>query len=610
MQNPLWLLTAHLHRSVLHNALIQTGLPVITNHLLPEAAFCELARGGGSPATMRLLGDAQRSKHLMLVHAIAQEASGPGAGLTAFRAAYDQLARIQVAAPGAADWLLDLPHLGGWAHDALIHLEQGTAADFGQFACLVAAAAIRAGLAFELDVPVRDGRVRLPGLGALFVGDEPAWIRLCCDGELVTAGERVAAYSRCLVPDDATGGAVADWSGTPAIRAVAGGLTWTVLLETGDPYLNRYTLPMRTAMPRGEAEEWRRRVRSAWQILAARHRWAAEPMREAISVIVPLTPRSDTDLVSATTPAAYGAFATSWPPDPVTLAETFVHEFQHVKLCGLLDMVPLAESGGQKVYAPWRQDPRPAGGLLQGVYAHLGIAEFWRAQRQAETDRDGILRAHVLFARWRPTIDAAVQTLLETGGLTPDGARFAALLRARGRKLMSAPVPDEAGQIAAEVALDHRLTWQIRHVAADAAQVTELAAAYRRGDPCPGAARTWVQEDVRKVDSGLRSRLLNLRYLDPARYRDLYGGGVLPLGEPDRLLLERKGVKAVEAYRRWIAGSADPQPDAWVGLALATHQLPPSPLRGPLASWLPLLFEVHTRVADRRDPLDLVSWFA
>jgi HEXXH motif-containing protein len=590
--------------------LTQDGSPTITRHLLPEAAFSELGSGGGGPATMRLLGDAQRSKHLMLVHAIAQEATGPGAGLTAFRAGYDQLARIQGAAPGAADWLLGLPHLGGWAHDALIHLEQGTAADFGHFACLVAAAAIRAGLAFELDVPVRDGRVRLPGLGSLLVGDDPSWIRLCCDGELVTAGERFAAYSRCLVPDDATGGAVADWSGTPAIRAVAGGLTWTVLLETGDPYLDRYTLPMRKALPAGELEDWRRRVRSAWQVLAAEHRWVAEPMTEAISVIVPLTPRSDTDLVSVTTPAAYGAIATSWPPGPVTLAETLVHEFQHVKLCGLLDMVPLASSGDQKVYAPWRQDPRPAGGLLQGVYAHLGIARFWQAQRQAETDRDGILRAQVLFARWRPAIGHAVQTLLETGSLTPDGERFAALLRAQGQRLMSAPVPEEAGQTAAEVALDHWLTWQIRHMAADAAQVAGLAAAYRRDDPFPGAARTWVHEDVRKVDSGLRSRLLNLRYLDPARYRELYDGGVLPLGEPDRLLLKRKGAEAVEAYRQRIAGSADPEPDAWVGLALAVHQLPQSPLRRPLASWLALMFEVHTCLADHSDPLDLVSWFA
>jgi HEXXH motif-containing protein len=582
---------------------------MITAHLLPEAAFSELASGDGRPATMRLLGEAQRSKHLMLLHGIAQAAVGPGAGPVAFRAAYDELARIQAAAPGAADWLLGLPHLGGWAHDVLIHLEQGSAADFGHFACLAAAAAVRAGLPFELDVPVRDGRVRLPGLGSLLVGDEPAWVRLRCDGELVTAGEGFAAGWRALVPDDGTGAAVTGWSGTPAVRMAADGLPWTVLLETGDPYLDRYTLPMRTVLPRDELADWRRRVRSAWQILAARHRWAAEPMAGVISVIVPLTPRSDTDLVSVTTPAAYGAIATSWPPDPVTLAETLVHEFQHVKLCGLLDMVPLVTSGERRVYAPWRQDPRPAGGLLQGVYAHLGIVRFWQAQRQAETGRDGILRAQVLFARWRPTIGQTVQTLLETGSLTPDGVRFAELMAVHGQQLMSVPVPGEAGQIAAEVALDHRLTWQIRHVTADPAEVAGLAAAYQRGEPGPGRAQTRVQEDVRKAGSGLRSRLLNLRYLDPARYRELCGDGVLPLGEADRLLLERRSEDAARAYRTVIAGSAEPQPDAWVGLALALHQLPPSPLQRPLATRLALMFEVYTRLAGRGDPLDLVSWF-
>ena len=94
--------------------------------------------------------------------------------------------------------------------------------------------------------------------------------------------------------------------------------------------------------------------------------------------------------------------------------------------------MPLAEPGEQKVYAPWRQDPRPAGGLLQGIYAHLGIARFWQAQQHAETDRDGILRAQVLFARWGRAVGQAVQTLLPTGGLAPDGIRFAGLIRAEG----------------------------------------------------------------------------------------------------------------------------------------------------------------------------------
>ena len=188
----------------------------VTNHPLPEASFTELAEGGGSPATMRRLGEAQRSKHLMLLHAIAAAAAGPEPGPAAFRAGYERLARIQDTAPGAAAWLLGLPHLGGWVHDTLIHLDQGTAADFGHFACLVAAAAIRAGLPVDLAVPVRDGRVRLPGLGSLLVASERAWVRLRSDGERVTAGDEFAAGARLMRPDDGAG--APRWHGAGLVR--------------------------------------------------------------------------------------------------------------------------------------------------------------------------------------------------------------------------------------------------------------------------------------------------------------------------------------------------------------------------------------------------------
>ena len=453
----------------------------------------------------------------MLLHAIAGSAGGTDRGSAAFRAGYELLAHIQTTDPGAGNWLLGLPHLGGWAHDCLIRLEQGSAADFGHFACLVAAAAIRTGIPFELQVPVRGGCVRLPGLGSLRVTDRSSWIRIGCDGEHVTVSDHLRAGRRFLVPDDGSVGAVAEWSGTPMVRAVADGLAWSVLLETGDPYLDRYTLPVSAGLAPEDFRHWRQHVQSAWEVLVRHHRWAAEPMADGISVIVPLTPRSDTDLVSATTPAAFGAIATSWPPDAVTLAETLVHEFQHVKLCGLLDMVHLVQPGGDKVYAPWRQDPRPAGGLLQGVYAHLGIVRFWRAQQHAEADPDGILRAQAHFARWAPTIELATQTLLDKGCLTPEGVRFVGVMRARGEDLVSEAVPGNAREIAREAAMDHQLTWQMRHVAADAAEVADLAAAYQRGEPYQEREpRIRIQEEKRKVDSDGRSRLLNMRYLAPA----------------------------------------------------------------------------------------------
>src|SRR5690348_17217566 len=407
------------------------------------------------------------SKHMMLLHAISAAADG-GRGAAAFRGGYELLARVQAANPAAAGWLLGLPHLGGWLHDCLLRLDQGSDVDFGHFACLAAAAAVRGGLRFDLDVPVRDGQIRLPGLGSLHVAGQPDavgqpdWIRLRGDGDQVQAGGEPGIARRLLVPDDGSARETSPrWAGTPAIRAVADGVAWHVLLETSDPYLDRYSLPMAADLTPGELARWRRGVQAAWEVLVRQHRWAADPVASGVSAIVPLTPRSDTDFVSATTQAAFGAIATSWPPDPVTLAETIVHEFQHGKLCGLMDLVPLIESGDEKVYAPWRQDPRPASGLLQGIYAHLGIVRFWQAQRLAETEPDDILRAQVHFARWGQALDLAIRTLLEAGSLNPDGLRFVTILQARAREAMSGTVPADARQIAAEVALDHQLTWQL-----------------------------------------------------------------------------------------------------------------------------------------------------
>lgn len=588
---------------------------MISTYQLPEGVFAELADGGGGQATVRFLCEAQQSKHLMLLYALAEAADDPGcppAGRAAFRAGYGLLSRIQSAHPDAMAWLLGLPHLGGWAHDCLIRLEQGSSPDLASFACIAAAGGLRAGIGFKLRLPVRNGGVLLPGLGFLRVDDRSSWVQLCSDGQWVTIGDDLKVACECLVPDDGSGGGFSLWRGTPLVRAIADGARWEVLLETADPYLDRYTLPMLEDLPADEIERWRDRIQIAWATLVRHHNWAAKPIAAGISVIVPLTPLQVTDLVSATTPAAFGAIATSWPPDPPTMAETLVHEFQHVKLCGLTDMLALAEPGDATVYAPWRQDPRPAGGLLQGVYAHLGIARFWRTQRNVETSPDDILRAHVQFARWRTTVGIVTGTLLRTGCLTPVGVRFVDAIRRQGLGLESDPVPAEAQAMADEAALDHWLTWQIRHIAVDGSTVAGLTSAYQRGESfaAQDPPRTWIAEDTRKIGSTVRSRLLNMRFLAPARYRELFDDGVSALNAADQLLLRGDGEAAVQAYRAAIVASADPQLEAWVGLGLALHRLSSDARRQAVATHLALMFELHANLDGSVDPLDVVAWFA
>jgi HEXXH motif-containing protein len=586
---------------------------LITTHSLSADAFLQLASGTGDSVVVRQLHEAQLSKHLMLLHVVVEAANGidpPSRATAAFRAGYRLLAEARAADPAAVARLLGLPHIGSWAHDCLACLDTGTPPDFGYLAAVAAAAAVRLGIQFELDVPVRDGRVQLPGLGCLQVASLGEWVRLSSDGERLRDGEHIDVPCAALVPDDGSGGTVPHWQGTPLLRALTHGQAWEVLLESADRHLDRYALPMLTAMTPALVTSWRQLIQTAWELLVRHHEWAAGPIAAGVHVVVPLVPRSDLD--SATSPAAFGAIATSLPPSPVSMAETLIHEFQHIKLSGLMDMLPLIKPSDERGYAPWRDDPRPMGGILQGVYAFTGVVRFWDIQRCLEVEPDGVLRASVLYERWRLVIEPVARTLLETGLLTPDGVSFVTALRERGQRRRSGPVPAEATEVAREVALDNWLTWQLAHTALDAAGVAGLAAAYQRGEPLGGQVLpgTWIEDDIRKIDSIPRSRLLNLRYQEPRRYRQLSATDIPELDAADALLVRGDADAAVAAYRAGLA--AEPDPADWIGLALAINRLPATPSRQVFAVRLPLLFEMHACLASHgihADPLELAAWF-
>jgi HEXXH motif-containing protein len=590
---------------------------LITTHSLPVDAFAELAGGGGDSAVVRHLCEAQLSKHLMLLRVVAGAADAPAAegrspqplAVSAFQAGYQLLAQAQAVDPVAVARVLGLPHVGSWAHDCLACLDRGAPPDFGYLAAVAAAAAVQLDIPFELDVPVRDGRTPLPGLGCLELPGLGEWTGLSSDGERLRVGRDIEVACADLVPDDGSGAEVPHWRGTPLVRAVADGQAWEVLLECADRYLDRYTLPMLTAMTAPDLAHWRQVIQAGWELLVRHHVWAAGPVAEGVRVIVPLVPASDLD--SAASPAAFGAIATSLPPSPVSMGETLVHEFQHIKLCGLMDMLPLVKPCDERGYAPWREDPRPMGGLLQGVYAFTGIVRFWSVQRQLETGPDGILRAGVLYERWRLAIKRVARDLLANDVLTPDGTRFVAMLSEQEEQPGSEPLPAESAEIAREVTLDNWLTWQLRHTAVDSAAVSGLAAAYRSGEPRDQELpATRIEDDIRKVDSVARSRLLNMRYADPGRYRELSATELPELGPADALLIRGDATAALVAYRAELA--VEPDPAGWLGLALAVHRLPVISSRPVFANRLPLLFEVHRSLASlgiHADPLDLAAWF-
>jgi len=253
------------------------------------------------------------------------------------------------------------------------------------------------------------------------------------------------------------------------------------------------------------------------------------------------------------------------------------------------------------------------GGILQGVYAFTGIVRFWDAQRRLEAQPDEVLRASVLYERWRLAIAPVTGTLLGSGFLTPTGVRFVTMLRERGQHGEPEPVPAAAIEIARDVALDNWLTWQLRHTALDTAEVAGLAAAYRHGEPPSDQAlpEAWIKDDIREIDSAVaRSRLLTMRYQEPGRYRQMSDADTSDLSVADALLVRGDASGAVAAYREGLAVESDPA--AWIGLALAVHRLPASSAQPVFAKQLPLLLDVHACLAEQRihaDPLDLAAWF-
>jgi uncharacterized protein len=116
------------------------------------------------------------------------------------------------------------------------------------------------------------------------------------------------------------------------------------------------------------------------------------------------------------------------------------------------------------LYAPWRPDPRPLEGLLQGSYAHIGVTDVWRALRTVRTG-DEREEAEHQFARWRMMTAEAIRRLLDTGSLTSTGEQFVRAMGDTVEPWLSehvTPAIEDAARYRAE---KHRAAWEARRAA-------------------------------------------------------------------------------------------------------------------------------------------------
>jgi uncharacterized protein len=422
-------------------------------HRVSEDTFHALAAGGGGSDAIRELAAAQYSKHVLLLRGVldAAEAVGHGQAQLA-RSGYALLAGVQRRDPAAAGVVIRHPSVGAWALRTLRALRRDPAllaVELSGMCGIAAAAAIRAGIPAEIEVPAIGGVVVLPSLGAAVADGGTAVVRISAnDTEVMSAGQRVK------LPADPH----RDAPGWSALRRLRAG-SIEVFIDDIDPFRMPATTEVAPHLAPSEVDMWNSAFQQTWSLLQRHHPATAEEAAAAIMVIVPLVmpPRGQ---VSSSSAENFGTVALSRPPDPRIFAVTLAHEVQHLKLCALLDIAPLTlPDDGRRFYAPWREDPRPISGLLQGAYAHLGVSGFWRGQRHLDDGPAG-LRAHAEFARWRAAAAGVAGMLLSSGRLTHGGLAFVQGMARTLRQWQDEPVPGDAQALAHDDAEQHLARWR------------------------------------------------------------------------------------------------------------------------------------------------------
>jgi HEXXH motif-containing protein len=591
-------------------------------HRLPWADFDALAQGDVGVEVVHHLRRIERSRRLLLARALLDEVTktpdlfGP---LASPEEAWNLLARVEAADPTTFDDVLAHPYVGSWAGYTIRLLRNAISGvcplwmHVGHLNAIAAAAAVRAGMRFHISVPVWEGSIILPTLGlGRFPVDQPhLTAEVSSDGrrtEIRHGGSRVVLPDRLEVDTP-------DWWSVRQVTAADDRRRLTVRLDDLDPYrgLREPVRPRRLDVT--EVETWSDVIGDAWRLLDRHLPDLADTLSAALESLVPM-PEVPFRSASASTGEAFGSALVARPADGAELAATLVHEVQHIVLGGVLHVTRLYEDDpSERFYVPWRSDPRPLSGALQGAYAFFGIAAFWRAIAQAET---GALarRATFEFALSRSHAWLVLEKLRDDSALTSAGRRFVDGIAGRLGPWQDEQVPDELGRLAAAITADLRAGFRLRHVRPDNQAVTALAEAWlaRRPRPplCPPSVDP-VPTPVRDGEpSSARVDLIRLGITSgDRRVPALMWQSVPDATVADLAYATGRFHDAARGFRAELTSNPD-RVASWVGLGLALAALGNNPAARALTRCPELVRAVRRRISTRSPdvptPERLAAW--
>ncbi|MDQ4031031.1 MAG: HEXXH motif-containing putative peptide modification protein [Actinomycetota bacterium] len=489
--------------------------------------------------------------------------------------------------------------------------------DLAYFGAIAAVAAIRSGLELRTSLPVRAGFVTLPTLGRLAVESRAPWTLARFDLSSRLATVRVGRL-RVTVPERWHGDAPG-WEPVRWLQTRIDGVELVVELDDLEPYWRCFGLPVSDRLGPDAVERWRCRLIEALRVLATRHPERLAAVEASVTCLVPLVSRTRLSRVSATSRYAPGAVALTEPVSGVGLATTLVHEVQHFKLNALHDLVPLYRPDAiGAFYSPWRQDPRPLAGLLHGIYAFVGVAEFLRQERELAGLGDA--QAELELARYEEQLWLGYQEAATAQGLTALGAKLVAALGTTIERLRGEDLPQDIRRLAEDLVVEHWASWRLRCVIPESAAVEKLAEAWLSGHPAPTDVQIQdrLADNVDDGNESSRAQLARSWVTEPERMRRLarnlksFGACFPGASEIDVHLVAGEYAEAAQAQsKRIAAGAADSM--TWTGLIMAHRRTCTDHDRSSMATRPELihaLWERLTALSSSCDPCELARWMA
>jgi HEXXH motif-containing protein len=400
------------------------------------------------------------------------------------------------------------PTMGTWlayvkrqtSPDAGKPLEWGHA---GYFYNLVAAAAIRAGIDFELTLPAWDSNISLPGMatvsvprprlgrwssatislqnGQIHIGD-PEDPQLTFDHHEVG---KAHAARRPLIrpwlevesryrPDPG----MFTWSWVPlpsvAVARGEGKPPFTLTLDSRDPYrkpgdplppvLDQYE----DYLSRAEEAGWLQQLRAGMELLVANHPELTDRIAPVLHRVVPSRQTSiPFRAASSSAGDAPGATVLGQQFGAEGMANALVHEGHHNWLYGLMAHARLFEPGaesGERLYTGWRDDPRHPYGALHGVVSFVAVTEF-HYQRLLRSDLPPAERQldEFAFGYWHKLVQKVHQQLQHGARFTPEGQSLMVSLSSRIEAMGSLLINEGLREKAQEAAAYHGVRWLAEH---------------------------------------------------------------------------------------------------------------------------------------------------